>query len=90
MMTVATDARMRRPGVVPILVETARDLFPGCFALLMATGVVSIASQPLGLRVIAVPLVGIAWVAYLMLSGLTPPEGSSFHADPHAAADPPG
>ena len=70
-MTAATRAELRRPGVLPLLVDTARDLFPGYFALVMATGVVSIACQLLALRVIAVPLVGIAWVAYLMLWGLT-------------------
>jgi tellurite resistance protein TehA-like permease len=70
-MTVATHAGQPRPGVLPLLAETARDLFPGYFAVVMATGVVSIACQLLGLRVIAVPLVGIAWVAYLMLWGLT-------------------
>ena len=54
-----------------LLADTARDLFPGYFALVMATGVVSIACQLLGLPLLALPLVAIAWVAYLVLWGLT-------------------
>lgn len=37
----------------------------------MATGVVSIACQLLGLRFIAVPLVGVNWIAYVILWSLT-------------------
>jgi hypothetical protein len=36
----------------------------------MATGVVSIACQLLGLRWIAAPLFGVAWTSYLVLWGL--------------------
>ncbi len=54
-----------------LLLDTARDLFPGYFAFVMATAVVSIACHLLGLHRIAVPLVAIAWAGYLALWGLT-------------------
>jgi tellurite resistance protein TehA-like permease len=57
--------------MLPLLAETARDLFPGYFAFVMATGVVSIASHLLGLRWIAVPLVAVGWIGYLVLWALT-------------------
>ena len=52
-------------------VEGAKSLFPGYFALVMATGVVSIACQLLGLTAIALPLVAINWLAYAALWALT-------------------
>jgi tellurite resistance protein TehA-like permease len=52
-------------------VEGARSLFPGYFALVMATGVVSIACQLLGLTAIALPLVAVNWLAYAVLWTLT-------------------
>lgn len=51
--------------------SAARSLFPGYFALVMATGVVSIACQFLGLSAIAHTLVGINWIAYVVLWLLT-------------------
>jgi tellurite resistance protein TehA-like permease len=60
-----------RPAPAKLVLDAARDLFPGYFALVMATGVVSIACQLLGFGWIAVPLVGIAWIAYLALWALT-------------------
>ncbi len=45
-------------------------LFPGYFALVMATGIVSIASQLLGLRPIAIALLALNVVAYVVLSVL--------------------
>ncbi|MCC6304345.1 MAG: tellurite resistance/C4-dicarboxylate transporter family protein [Rhodobacteraceae bacterium] len=51
--------------------EGAASLFPGYFALVMATGVVSIASQLLGLRPVALVLVLVNWVAYPALWTLT-------------------
>ncbi len=45
-----------------------KSLFPGYFALVMATGIVSIASKLLGLLWIARPLVWINAVAYAVLS----------------------
>ena len=69
MADLATARMKRRWRSLPV--EGARSLFPGYFALVMATGVVSIASQLLGLRAIAVPLVVINWLAYLTLWTLT-------------------
>lgn len=54
-----------------ILVEGARLLFPGYFALVMATGVLSIACQLLGMRPIALTLVAFNWIAYPVLWMLT-------------------
>ncbi|MCC7281713.1 MAG: tellurite resistance/C4-dicarboxylate transporter family protein [Acetobacteraceae bacterium] len=54
-----------------LVAHAARDLFPGYFALVMATGVVSIANTLLGHHWIAVPLLGIAWLSYLVLCTLT-------------------
>lgn len=54
-----------------LLLDTARDLFPGYFAFVMATGVVSIASHLLGLQWVAVPLVFVAWTGYVVLWALT-------------------
>ena len=63
-------SRLSRP-VVTLVLEAARDLFPGYFAIVMATGVVSIASHLLGLRRVALPLVAVAWAGYIALWGLT-------------------
>lgn len=70
-----TDRALRKeaaPGVRqhPIL-DAAATLFPGYFALVMATGVVSIACQLLGMRGLAVMLVAINWIAYPVLWALT-------------------
>jgi tellurite resistance protein TehA-like permease len=51
--------------------DGAASLFPGYFALVMATGVVSIACQLTGLRPVALVLVAVNWVAYPALWGLT-------------------
>ena len=49
------------------LLQAAADLFPGYFALVMATGIVSIATQMLGMRTVAVTLLVINVVAYAVL-----------------------
>jgi hypothetical protein len=46
------------------LVQAAANLFPGYFALVMATGIVSIAAHLLGMRALAWALLGINVVAY--------------------------
>ncbi|MBS1253326.1 MAG: putative membrane protein [Anaerolineales bacterium] len=48
-----------------------RNLYPGYFALVMATGIVSIAANLLGMRVIAMPLFWLNIAAYLILWLLT-------------------
>jgi tellurite resistance protein TehA-like permease len=53
------------------MLSGAAWLFPGYFALVMATGVVSIACQFLGMRAVAVALVGVNWLAYATLWALT-------------------
>ncbi|HLS18302.1 MAG TPA: tellurite resistance/C4-dicarboxylate transporter family protein [Paracoccaceae bacterium] len=59
------------PGERSAIMREARRLYPGYFSMVMATGVVSMACEFLGLRWIALPLIGISWAAYLVLWGLT-------------------
>lgn len=47
--------------------EAIADLFPGYFALVMATGIVSISAHLLGMTVVAWPLVFVNIAAYLVL-----------------------
>ena len=54
-----------------IIASAAETLFPGYFALVMATAAVSIASFLLGHSLVARVLVGLNWVFYLTLWGLT-------------------
>ncbi len=51
--------------------ESIENLYPGYFALVMATGIVSIASYLLGMTTIALPLFSINKVAYVVLWILT-------------------
>lgn len=60
-----------RPGVSGGALYAAQSLFPGYFALVMATGVVSIACHLLGYRWLALPPVAFAWAGYLTLWTLT-------------------
>ncbi len=48
-----------------------RTLFPGYFAVVMATGIVAIASKRVGLRGIDVVLLTLATIAYVVLFGMT-------------------
>jgi tellurite resistance protein TehA-like permease len=54
-----------------ILLDAAQGLFPGYFALVMATGVVSIACSLLAMTLVARVLVAVNWVAYVALLALT-------------------
>ena len=67
----AQPAAGMRTGLVGLVLEGASSLFPGYFALVMATGVVSIACHFMGMRMIALVLVAINWVAWPALWGLT-------------------
>jgi len=53
------------------VVAAARDLFPGYFAMVMATGALSIGANLLGLRVISVPLLVVNVLAFATLWTLT-------------------
>lgn len=69
-----TDDRQRPGGLARIgrfMLEAAESLFPGYFALVMATGVVSIACQLLGMRPIALALLVVNWIAFPILWTLT-------------------
>ena len=59
---------MRSKGLVASAAET---LFPGYFALVMATAAVSIASFLLGHALIARLLLGLNWIFYVALWALT-------------------
>lgn len=69
----ATAAEKERISSRPmrVILRAAESLFPGYFALVMATGVVSIACHLLAMPVIAHLLVGINGVAYVALWVLT-------------------
>jgi tellurite resistance protein TehA-like permease len=56
---------------INVVLGAAENLFPGYFALVMATGVVSIACQLLAMPAIAQALVTVNWIAYVALWGLT-------------------
>src|SRR5262245_24435821 len=56
-----------QPAPSNYFLRAAADLFPGYFALVMATGIVSIAAQLLEMRTIAVALLVINVVAFAVL-----------------------
>lgn len=58
-------------GFSALLLRAAKELFPGYFALVMATGVVSIASQLLAISLVPEILLVINWAAYAVLLLLT-------------------
>lgn len=64
-------AKRRLPTFRRDILSAAENLFPGYFALVMATGIVSIASYLLGLPLFAKVLVGVNWAAYAVLWALT-------------------
>jgi tellurite resistance protein TehA-like permease len=53
-----------------VLLRTAANLFPGYFALVMATGIISIACFLLAMKTIALVLLVVDIVAYLVLGFL--------------------
>lgn len=65
----ALGGRVRRGSVG--VSRAARDLFPGYFAIVMATGIVAIACHRLSLPWTAMPLMVIGWLCYLTLWALT-------------------
>ncbi len=67
----ADTPQTTRTGLRARLTGGAASLFPGYFALVMATGVVSIACHFMGLRPVALALIGINWVAWPVLWFLT-------------------
>ena len=56
-----------QPGPPNALSRAAADLFPGYFALVMATGIISIACFLLGMQAISLVLLGIDVVAFVVL-----------------------
>jgi tellurite resistance protein TehA-like permease len=66
-----TQQAAKPSGVGKLALEAAENLFPGYFALVMATGVISIACHLLAMPAIARALVGVNWAAYIVLWALT-------------------
>ncbi len=62
---VGPDTALRR------IIAGARDLFPGYFAMVMATGAASIAAHMLAMRWVAVSLLVVNTIAFTVLWGLT-------------------
>jgi len=60
-----------RGGARAMILAAAQTLFPGYFALTMATGVVSIGSMLLGMPAVAWALLVFNWIAYPTLWALT-------------------
>lgn len=61
---------MQRIHPIMTVIHAAKNLFPGYFAMVMATGVISIAAHLLGVRPLALVLVVVNWIAYPCLWGL--------------------
>ena len=59
------------------LATFVRDLFPGYFALVMATGIVSIAAQLLQMPQVAWALLGVNVISYVVLVAAAGGEDSS-------------
>jgi tellurite resistance protein TehA-like permease len=70
-MTKAIQSIQSASNLARLVLAAAETLFPGYFALVMATGVVSIACELLGFSLFAHVLVGINWTAYVALWALT-------------------
>jgi tellurite resistance protein TehA-like permease len=61
----------RRPLLRRIILTTSETLFPGYFALVMATGVVAIACRLVGVPLVPEMLLVVNWIAYPTLWALT-------------------
>ena len=58
-------------SLLAVVLGAAQDLFPGYFALVMATGIVAIACHLEGIPAVPAALAGINWIAYAILCLLT-------------------
>ncbi|MGD9881065.1 MAG: tellurite resistance/C4-dicarboxylate transporter family protein [Reyranella sp.] len=70
-MSALTTHKRRLATIQQLVLGAAESLFPGYFALVMATGVVSIACRLLGYPRLSLVLLGLNWVAYTALWFLT-------------------
>lgn len=71
MPAIASGGHVADRVPVNIIITAARDLFPGYFAMVMATGAASVAANLLGMRSVAVPLLAVNVVAFATLWSLT-------------------
>ena len=76
-----TSSNTAGAGFAASVLCGAASLFPGYFALVMATGVVSIACQLLGLPVVARALIAVNWLSYAILWTLTIIRALRFRAE---------
>lgn len=76
-----TQQAAKLSGAGEIVLGAAENLFPGYFALVMATGVISIACHLLAMPAIAHALVGVNWAAHITLWALTLLRVWHFHAN---------
>jgi len=77
----STNRTVGPAGARQLLLDGAASLFPGYFALVMATGVVSIACHFMGLRPIALALIAVNWIAWPVLWALTILRAVRFRAE---------
>jgi tellurite resistance protein TehA-like permease len=70
-MSAANQKARPAETAIQIVLGAAETLFPGYFALVMATGIVSIACQQLAIPVVPYLLLGVNWIAYTVLWLLT-------------------
>ena len=77
----ATLPRTARARMGAAVLGGAASLFPGYFALVMATGVVSIACHFMGLHLVARALVAVNWLTYGVLWALTILRALRFRAE---------
>ena len=68
---IVRSSRARAPTIGSLVVSAAENLFPGYFALVMATAAVSIASSLLGLGLIGRALFWLNCLFYVSLWSLT-------------------
>lgn len=67
----AEDSSADRGTLASLWNDAARTLHPAYFAMVMATGIVSIAAHLFGVTAVSTPLLGLNVVAYLLLWALT-------------------
>jgi tellurite resistance protein TehA-like permease len=65
------DMRSNTALLLQLLLDASEELFPGYFALVMATGVISVASQLLAIPIVPRALLILNWGAYAVLWLLT-------------------
>jgi tellurite resistance protein TehA-like permease len=71
MPATSSDGRGSERVASNVITTAARDLFPGYFAMVMATGAASVAAHLLGMRAVAALLLAVNVAAFATLWSLT-------------------